>query len=257
MRIAVVDDERLIRKDLVGFIQELRPEAEICEGSSGEDAVKLASQYSFDIFFLDINLGDMKGTVLALMLDNLQPGCAVIFVTAYEEYGVKAFELDAVDYVMKPLGKQRIEKALLKAENALHNQRRAAFADHSSGNGGDTDSAEAECNDQELIVRYGKSIAILKKEDIVFIESKQRLCRIFCRDGKNYTSSQPLGEFVRKLESDHFMRIHKSFLVNLHYLQKIEPLYSKNYCIRMRGYEKEALPVGRNQIRQLKERYNF
>ncbi|WP_130861584.1 LytR/AlgR family response regulator transcription factor [Bacilliculturomica massiliensis] len=115
MRIAVVDDERLIRKDLIYYLKDLAPDAEIEEADSGFTAVELANSKPFDIFFLDINLGDMKGTVLALMLQKTAPEASVVFVTAYGEYGPQAFELNAVDYIMKPFNKARVEKALKKA----------------------------------------------------------------------------------------------------------------------------------------------
>lgn len=254
MHIAVVDDERLIRKDLGSCIRELRPDAVVWEAENGEAAVKLATEHSFDIFFLDINLGDMNGTVLAMMLEHIRPDAAVIFVTAYSEYGVKAFELNAVDYVMKPFGKERIEKALKKAEAHLLQETSAGNPGESRAPSDETAAAGAV---DTVIVRHGKGVTLLNHSDIVYIESKQHICKVCSRDGNCYVTAQTLQEFVKLLESGGFMRIHKSFLVNLDYILEIAPLYNKNYSIRMRGYEKEMLPVGRNQLKQLREKYRF
>ena len=118
MRIAIVDDERPARSELRHQIQELLKEAEIVEGDSGAAA--------YELFFLDINLGDISGTVLVNAIHNMQPQAKIIFVTAYSEYAVEAFELGVEDYVMKPFDQKRIQKVLdrckvgRKEENAQH-----------------------------------------------------------------------------------------------------------------------------------------
>ena len=105
MRIAIVDDERPARSELRHQIQELLKEAEIVEGDSGAAALQLAGDGKYELFFLDINLGDISGTVLVNAIHNMQPQAKIIFVTAYSEYAVEAFELGVEDYVMKPFKK--------------------------------------------------------------------------------------------------------------------------------------------------------
>lgn len=126
MRIAIVDDERPARSELRHQIQELLKEAEIVEGDSGAAALQLAGDGKYELFFLDINLGDISGTVLVNAIHNMQPQAKIIFVTAYSEYAVEAFELGVEDYVMKPFDQKRIQKVLdrckvgRKEENAQH-----------------------------------------------------------------------------------------------------------------------------------------
>ena len=98
MRIAVVDDERPARSELRHQLSELLPDAQIDEGESGAQALEMAGEVCYDLFFLDINLGDINGTVLVNALKNMQPNMKVVFVTAYSEYAVKAFELEVEDY---------------------------------------------------------------------------------------------------------------------------------------------------------------
>ena len=126
MRIAIVDDERPARSELRHQIQELLKEAEIVEGDSGAAALQLAGDGKYELFFLDINLGDISGTVLVNAIHNMQPQAKIIFVTAYSEYAVEAFELGVEDYVMKPFDQKRIQKVLDrckvggKEENVQH-----------------------------------------------------------------------------------------------------------------------------------------
>ena len=110
MRIAVIDDERPARSELHHQLTKLLPDAVIEEGESGERALEMAGEAAFDLFFLDINLGDINGTALVNALKNMQPDMKIIFVTAYSEYAVKAFELGVEDYIMKPFDKRRLEK---------------------------------------------------------------------------------------------------------------------------------------------------
>ena len=102
IKIAVVDDERPARSELKYQLMELLPEAEIDEGDSGAAALKLAGEGTYDLFFLDINLGDISGTDLVHAVQTMQPRARIVFVTAYSEYAVAAFELGVVDYVLKP-----------------------------------------------------------------------------------------------------------------------------------------------------------
>ena len=121
MRIAVVDDERPARSELKHQILQLLPEAQVDEGENGAQALEIAGEERYDIFFLDINLGDINGTVLVNALKNMQPEMKIIFVTAYSEYAVKAFELEVDDYILKPFS---IEELGARVEAHLRREER-------------------------------------------------------------------------------------------------------------------------------------
>lgn len=114
MRVAIIDDERPARSELKYQLLELVPDADIIEGDSGAAALELAGENKFDLFFLDIELEDIKGTSIVKALKTMQPDMKIVFVTAYSEYAVQAFELSVEDYLMKPYNKKRLEKALKK-----------------------------------------------------------------------------------------------------------------------------------------------
>lgn len=248
MRIAVIDDERMIRKDLIYYLKALAPDAEIEEADSGYSAVELANAKSFDVFFLDINLGDTKGTVLALMLQKTAPQASVIFVTAYGEYGPQAFELNAADYIMKPFNKERVEKALKKA---LQQRRINCLDNEEEIRGGAADQDDGEIG--RIAIHHDRRVTLLEPEDIVYVESTQRNCLVSCKEGRQYLTSTTLTELGNRLAGKNFMRVHKSFIINLDCVSEISMLYAKSYCVKMKGYEKTPLPVGRSQIRRLKE----
>ena len=195
MRIAVIDDERPARSELKHQLWELLKDAQIDEGESGAQALEMAGEVCYDLFFLDINLGDINGTVLVNALKNMQPAMKIVFVTAYSEYAVKAFELEVEDYIMKPFDKKRLEKMLKKCKITKKAEK-------------GTDSVR-----RIAINTEGKTI-FKEVGDIVYIETYNRGCMIHTVEN-DYFEGKTIGEFEKKLGDMGFFRSQKSFLVNL------------------------------------------
>ncbi len=133
MRIAVIDDERPARSELKHQLLKLLPDALIEEGESGAQALEMAGEGEYDLFFLDINLGDINGTVLVNALKKMQPDMKIIFVTAYSDYAVKAFELGVEDYIMKPYDQRRLMKMLQRWDYGKEKTRRVEEQPVSAG----------------------------------------------------------------------------------------------------------------------------
>ena len=115
MRIAVVDDERPARSELKYLVEQCEPDAEIAEADGSEEFLAMLENETFDVCFVDINLGGMNGTTLASMIKRKQPDTLIIFATAFQEYAVKAFEIGAVDYLLKPFDYERVKRAMERA----------------------------------------------------------------------------------------------------------------------------------------------
>lgn len=233
MRIAVIDDERPARSELKHQLWELIPDAQIDEGESGAQALEMAGEVCYDLFFLDINLGDINGTVLVNALKNMQPAMKIVFVTAYSEYAVKAFELEVEDYIMKPFDKKRLEKMLKKCKITKKAEK-------------GTDSVR-----RIAINTEGKTI-FKEVGDIVYIETYNRGCMIHTVEN-DYFEGKTIGEFEKKLGDMGFFRSQKSFLVNLNKVKELFLWKNNSFAIKMEGYEKEILPVGREKIKVLRQ----
>ena len=122
MKIAVIDDERPARKMLIRRVKEVRPDCEITEAESGSDALKMFNEAdSFDLIFVDMDLGDMEGTTLAATAKRLFPGAKIVFATAYSQYAAKAYEMEIDDYILKPFGPERVHHVVnaLGKENVI------------------------------------------------------------------------------------------------------------------------------------------
>ncbi len=233
MRIAVIDDERPARSELKHQLWELLKDAQIDEGESGAQALEMAGGGGGGFFFLDINLGDINGTVLVNALKNMQPAMKIVFVTAYSEYAVKAFELEVEDYIMKPFDKKRLEKMLKKCKITKKAEK-------------GTDSVR-----RIAINTEGKTI-FKEVGDIVYIETYNRGCMIHTVEN-DYFEGKTIGEFEKKLGDMGFFRSQKSFLVNLNKVKELFLWKNNSFAIKMEGYEKEILPVGREKIKVLRQ----
>lgn len=236
MRIAVIDDERPARSELKHQLLELLPDADIEEGDCGAKALEMAGEHAYDIIFLDINLGDINGTVLVNALKNMQPEARIVFVTAYSEYAVKAFELEVEDYVMKPFDRRRLEKVLQKC--LPEKQKKVS--------GGDSNSIK------KIAINLGGRTIFEEIEDIVYIETYNRGCLIHTKN-EEYYEGKSIGEYEKKLGDSGFFRCQKSYLINLEKVKEMFLWKNNSFAIKMEGYEKNILPVGREKIKVLKQ----
>ncbi len=241
MKIAIIDDERPSRSELRHLVQEILPDAEIVEAENGQQALELAASEAPDVMFIDMHLGDMNGVTLPRTLRRLLPDVNIVFATAYAEYAVPAFELDAVDYILKPFDRQRIEFAIKKV---LAKQQPGAAA------------APQGPSIDKLSIWNDKKVTLVDIRDIAYIETDNRCCILHTRKGR-FTSSQSLSFFESRLAEHNFLRIHKSYVVNLADVIEISPWFNNMYCVKLQGFENEALPVSRKQIKRIKEIFSF
>ena len=243
MKIAVIDDERPSRKELVHQILSVLPDSRIEEADSGAGALELISAQSFDLLFVDINLTDMEGPTLAAAARRILPDAQIVFATAYSQYAVKAFELGVNNYILKPFDPDRVRRVLEKCQLDLK---------HSCPAGEDINSPSGSLPVGRLAVNVNRTIVLLDIHKIVYIETAGRSCVIHTTDG-DYTENQLLGEYEKRLASCGFYRIHKSYLVNLSHITEMFPWANNSLAVKMMGYEKDILPVGREKVKSLRQ----
>ena len=234
MKIAVVDDERPARSELVYLIRQCSPDAEILEADSSEKFMKLLETELFDVCFVDIDLGGANGTTLASMLKDKLPRVQIIFATAYREYAVKAFELGAADYLLKPFDLERVRKTMERIEERTET---AAGARIQGIN--------------KIMVNAGTAFQVLDVADIIYIETEKRSCKIHTAK-RDYLQNESLNYYETRLKNARFFRIHKSYLVNLDYVMEMVPTYNNGYGLRVK-YCEQQLPIGRTQLREFRQ----
>lgn len=239
MKIAVVDDERPARSELMHLIRSFdqikAEDLELVEASSARAALELFAELEIDLVFLDIHLGDMEGTTLASVLKKMQPKAEIVFATAFNDYAEKAFDVRAMNYILKPFEEKRVHQTLRQYLELKEPARK-----------------EMGTPLTRISIYTDKKLVVLEISDIVYIEVVNRRCLVHTRD-QAYASSSTISAYEEKLKGCGFFRIQKSFLINLNYVVEIYPWVSNTSCVKLRGFEKEILPVGRNQLKSLKE----
>lgn len=234
MRIAVIDDEKYARIELCHHIKECLPQAQITELSNGVEALERIANLKFDILFIDIELGDLQGTTVARYAKKVMPDVKIIFATAFSEYAVKAFELEAYDYLLKPIDPDRIKYILEKCVEPASK----------------TEMTEP----SRLAVNTDRLTSLIDVKDISHIvtDGKGRGCYIYTVLDQKYHDARSLLDFENLLSGHNFYRIHKRYLVNLGLIKDIFPWKNNSFALRMCSTE-DILPIARDKNKQLRE----
>ena len=234
MKIAVIDDEKYSREELIYQIRQILPDAQIWEACSGVKAMELLEQERFDLLFIDVRLGDMLGTTVASLARKLMPQAKIVFATAYSEYAVKAFELEVDNYILKPFDPRRVRQVLESCTAAPPAPDAAPVP--------------------KVAVTVNRHTTLLDVENVVYIEtdSSGRHC-IIHTSGGTYSSTHTLSEYDVKLSLYGFFRIHKTCLVQLRLIQDIFPWSSNGFALHMQGFS-QVLPISRDRIKPLRQK---
>ena len=239
LRAIIVDDEELARS----VVRELlRPHLEIqvvAECVNGFEAVKAVSEYKPDLLFLDVQMPKLTGfDVLELIGTEM----AVIFVTAYDEFAMKAFEVHAVDYLLKPVGKERLEAALEQAKARL-GEKMPAPAELSAAARAPGQYAE------RLVVKDGTKVTLIPLAKLDYAEAQDDYVAL-ASEGKKHLKQQTIASLEASLDPKQFVRIHRSYVVNLERVARIEP-YGKDSRLAILSTG-ARLPVSRTGYARLK-----
>lgn len=234
MKILIIDDEHLARQRLVQVIQELNIAEEIAEGSNGEQAIHLCQQYQPDIILLDIRMPGMDGIEAAQHIMKLETPPAIIFTTAYDQYALSAFDTHAVDYLLKPIRKERLAEALESAKRLTKVQLENLNID------GNTTVTR-----KHISARLGGELRLIDINDI----------RYFLAEHKYVTVRYPKGsvlieESLRSLETEFdqlFLRIHRNALVAKKAIAVLEKDKSGGHKIKLKDID-ETLEVSRRHL---------
>ncbi|HKI12164.1 MAG TPA: LytTR family DNA-binding domain-containing protein [Candidatus Acidoferrum sp.] len=235
-RAVIVDDEELARQ----VIRELlapHPEIEIVgECANGFEAVKIVSETKPDLIFLDIQMPKLDGFEV---LELIGTGSAIVFVTAYDSYAIRAFEVHAVDYLLKPFGAERFEAALDRAKERLDSKAPSAAVPATEL----AASARPPAQYLERIpVRDGAQVFIIPVSKLDFAEAQDDYVAL-STEGKKHLKQQPISSLEAALDPSRFLRIHRSYIVNLERVAKVEPYGKDSHVAVLRNGVQ--LPVSR------------
>ncbi len=252
MRVLLVDDEAPARALLREYLGTHSGVEVVGECTNGFEAVKAITELAPDLVFLDIQMPKLDGFEV---LELLEPRPAVIFCTAYDEYALKAFEVHAVDYLLKPFGRERLAAALERARERLvlaasRTGTQAATPPAPSGAALAAAARGPGHHAERIVVRDGAQVHVIPVERVDWIEAQDDYVAIH-EAGKAHLKHQPLAELAEALDPARFVRIHRSYVANVERIARIE-LLAKDQRVAVL-HDGRQLPVSRSGHERLKE----
>jgi len=231
MNVLIVDDEALAREELAFLVKDNVKISSVHEADTIDAAFRIISEFKIDLLFLDIQLGNENGFDLADDLKERKNAPKIIFATAYDQYALDAFNASAVDYVLKPFEQERINEAIEKVSEIepvrdltrITNPRISITEDEKTA----------------VILKNDIIAAYVENGDLI-VNTTQRLFR----------TKQTLVKFAESLDREHFLQVHRSYLVNLDKIASVEPSFNHTYELTMNDGSK--IPVSRSFIAEMK-----
>ena len=242
IKVMIIEDEPQIRKLLCKIVEKQDGFEVVAEAGDFAGAVTEYTKYKADVVFADIDLNGESGLECVKVLLALNPKLKVVFATAHSEYMANAFEIYAFDYLVKPFNVERVVKTLKRIRDNHYEEEKAQ-----------TGSEHLEQYKEKLLIKGKEQISFVDKKDIIMVERVESVTQIITKD-ETYRTSIGLGEIEEKLSTKEFMRCHKSYIINLSMISKIESYGRWTYIVKFRGIESTALITAQN-YEELKKMY--
>lgn len=252
LRVFLVDDEPLALKRLSRLLLETGEVEIVGQTTEPLKALQIIPTLHLDAIFLDIQMPELTGFELLAKLENYPP---VIFTTAFDEYALKAFEVYSIDYLLKPIESERLEKALEKLENAVaegpsepSENIEKLLADFAANF-----SIEIKHPLERIASRIGGKVQILDVSEITYFFAQDKLTFAKNVDGKEFPIDYSLNELEEKLDKQTFLRVHRSSTVNLNFIKEVHGWFSGKVLIKLKDTKNSEIVVARDRVKILKD----
>ncbi|WP_039058846.1 LytTR family DNA-binding domain-containing protein [Enterobacter sp. Bisph1] len=242
MKVIIVEDEILAQQELSWLIKNHSQMEIVATFDDGLDVLKYLQHNKVDALFLDINIPSLDGVLLAQNISQFAHKPFIVFITAWKEHAVEAFELEAFDYILKPYQESRIINMLQKLEAAWQQQTGAAANAHSRENA-------------TINLLKDERIIVTSIDDIYYAEAHEKMTFVYTKR-ESYVMPMNITEFCSKLPTAHFFRCHRSFCVNLDKIREIEPWFNNTYILRLRDLDFQV-PVSRSKVKEFRQLMNL
>lgn len=244
IRAIIIDDEPLAREVIKAYLKNAEDIVIVSECGDGFDGLKQIRELKPDLVFLDVQMPKINGFEILEVIDE---PVNIIFSTAFDQYAIKAFENNAVDYLLKPYSKERFLDAIHKLRTRLSTK--------STLKQDINQVSENYLSDQVLsriIVKNGAKVKVILIDEVIYFEAQDDFVAIHTKEGK-FLKQKTMKFFEEHLPSDKFLRIHRSYIVNLDEVQHLESYEKETYRVTLKN--KEQLPVSRSGYSRLRERF--
>ncbi|HZO94472.1 MAG TPA: LytTR family DNA-binding domain-containing protein [Candidatus Baltobacteraceae bacterium] len=239
MRVLVVDDEALVRSELVYALGKVAPDADVSEAGDALEALQMLSKAPYDVVFLDINLPNLGGIEASGVIAKLEHAPQIVFVTAYQEHAVDAFELGAVDYVVKPVSEARLARTVQRLRTALNN----GVAGHRNGSAAPAPGSQP----ARVALEDGERTRLVRLAEIRYVQANGHVVTARLLDAELRWKGS-LSDAAARLEPAGFLRVHRAYLVNPERVVEVEPFFNGAYLLRVDDKARSEVPVSRSYL---------
>ena len=278
----IIDDEQLARDELKYLLDQVGGVEVVAQGTNGIEAVDLIEEYHPDLVFLDVQMPGLDGfaVIQRLMERNRQraaggqeaePLPQIVFATAYDQYAVRAFDVNAVDYLLKPFDRTRVQQAVERVRSRMNG---AASISPAGTNAAPESQVESQLDallrllnrpqgasrspqPAKLIVQAQNRLLLIDQADICYAAIDEGVRRVVTPPFEGHSKCRTLEELLELLDAALFWRAHRGFVVNINHIREVVPWFKSSYQLRMNDKRQTEIPVSRAQTRRLRELFNL
>ncbi len=269
----IIDDEQLARDELKFLLDSIGGVEVVAEGANGIEAINLIEEHRPDVVFLDVQMPGLDGFAVIRQLTKGSGAKKssslphIVFATAYDQYAVRAFDVNAVDYLLKPFERDRVLAALERVRMRMAGE----GAGHAAGSADPIESqleallrllnrpqgAPRAAQPAKLIVQVQSRLLLIDQAEICFAAIDEGVIRIVTRTFEGQSKCRTLEELMELLDPAHFWRAHRGYVVNIDHIREVVPWFKSTYQLRMNDKQQTEIPVSRAQTRRLKELFSL
>jgi two-component system, LytTR family, response regulator LytT len=275
----IIDDEQLARDELKYLLDSVGDVDVVAQGANGIEAIELIEEHHPDLVFLDVQMPGLDGFGVLKQLaertaakaagndnEELEPLPQIVFATAYDQYAVRAFDVNAVDYLLKPFDRARVQQAVERVKSRM-----AGGPETGSGAQAQSQSQSqmnallkllenrpgAAPQHARLIVQAQSRLLLVDQAEICYAAIDEGVIRVVTQQFEGQSKCRTLEELLEQLDPAVFWRAHRGFVVNINHIREVVPWFKSSYQLRMNDKKQTEIPVSRSQTRHLRELFNL
>jgi len=254
----IVDDERPARDELAYLLKSFPEVSVVAQGKNGLEALTLIKEHVPDLVFLDVEMPGLDGLgVVKRLMERGVEMPQIVFATAYDHYAVQAFEVNAVDYILKPFDKSRIAKAVQRVKRTVEErvsqvERLETLVDKLGATQRPQSNQPA-----KLLVKSQSRMLLIDAEDMIYASIQDGSISVYARTAEGVSNYRTVEELMEALDPGVFWRPHRSYLVNINHIKEVVPWFKSSYMLKMDDKRASEIPVSRAQTKRLRELFGL
>jgi two-component system, LytTR family, response regulator LytT len=254
LRILVVDDEQLARDELCFLLGQIDAVQVVAQAGNGIEALRVIEEEGPDVVMLDVQMPGLTGFEVARRLFRAGLDTQLVFVTAYDQHAIEAFEVNAVDYLLKPVEAGRLATAVDRVRRRIQSDRAVSKTPSTE----DMDKlltllSERQDRREQLALKVADRFLLVQSDEVIHASVEDDVITVVTSSLSGTSNYRTLDELQARLDPAIFWRVHRSHLVNINKIKEIVPWFSRNYILKMRDGKGTEIPVSRSQTKRLRE----